>query len=115
MRTLYDIIEATKKNERPEYDELRYSILVMTGILNLVNHELAEIYVTGKMPSEFSRKLKLSGGSVTMYGEALRKPPKEYLGWNNDPENPDYQRFHEIGLKLVDKALKGELPNQKKA
>jgi len=39
---------------------------------------------------------------------------KEWLGWNNDPENPDYQRFHAIGSKLVEKALRGELPNQKK-
>jgi hypothetical protein len=114
MRTLYDIIEATKKNEKPEYDELRYSLLALTGILNLVNSELTTLYVEGKMPNEFIRKLKLDG-ICSMYGKALRKPPKEYLGWNNDPENPDYQRFHEIGLKLVDKALKGELPNQKKA
>jgi hypothetical protein len=49
-----------------------------------------------------------------MYHDALNKSPKEYLGWNNDPENPDYQKFHAMGSKLVDKALRGELPNQKK-
>jgi hypothetical protein len=114
MRTLYEIIEATKKNEKPEYDELRYSLLVLTGILNLVNSELTTLYVEGKMPNEFIRKLKLDG-ICSMYGNALKKSPKEYLGWNNDPENPDYQCFHAMGSKLVEKALKGELPNQKKA
>jgi hypothetical protein len=48
-----------------------------------------------------------------MYGKALNKSPKEYLGWNNDPENPEYQKFHAMGSRLVDKALRGELPNQK--
>ena len=114
MRNLADIIEDCKTNGRPDYEELRYAVLVMTGVLNLVNHELTKLYVEGKMPHEVIRKMKLDGGICSMYGNALRKSPKEYLGWNNDPENPDYQRFHAIGSKLVDKALKGELPNQKK-
>ena len=113
MRILLDIIEDCKTNGRPDYEELRYSLLVMTGVLNMVDGELTRLYVEGKMPSEFIRKMKLDGGICNMYHNALNKPPKEYLGWNNDPENPDYQKFHAIGSKLVDKALKGELPNQK--
>lgn len=113
MRTLAEIIEDCKTNGRPDYDELRYSLLVMTGVLNLVNSELTNLYFEGKMPQEFIRKLKLDG-ICSMYGKALNKPPKEYLGWNNDPENPEYQKFHAMASRLVDKALKGELPNQKK-
>jgi len=113
MRNLADIIEDCKTNGRPEYDELRYSLLVMTGVLNMVNSELRKLYVEGEMPKEFIRKLKLDGICL-MYGKALNKQPKEYLGWDNDPENPDYQKFHALGSKLVEKALKGELPNQKK-
>jgi len=113
MRNLIDIIEDCKTNGRPDYEELRYSVLVMTGVLNMVNSELTKLYVEGKMPNELIRKLKLDG-VCSMYGNALKKSPKEYLGWNNDPENPDYQRFHTMGSKLVEKALKGELPNQKK-
>lgn len=113
MRTLAEIIEDCKTNGRPDYEELRYSLLVMTCVLNMVNSELTRLYVEGKMPNELVRKLKIDG-ICSMYGNALKKPPKEYLGWNNDPENPEYQRFHAMGSKLVDKALKGELPNQKK-
>ena len=112
-RTLFEIIEDCKTNGRPEYEELRYAVLVMTGVLNLVNSELTKLYVTGEMPSELVRKLKTNGGICAMYGNALRKPPKEYLGWDSDPENQDYQCFHALGNKLVDKALAGELPNQK--
>lgn len=114
MRNLSDIVEDCKTNVRPDYEELRYSVLVMTGMLNLVNGELTRLYDEGKMPSELIRKMKLDGGICTMYGKALNKSPKEYLGWNNDPENPEYQRFHAMGSKLVEKALKNELPNQKK-
>ncbi len=114
MRNLSDIIEDCKTNGRPDYDELRYSVLLMTGILNLVNGELTKLYVEGKMPNEFIRGLKLNGGICSMYGKALIKSPKEYLGWNNDPENPEYQKFHTMGSKLVEKALEGTLPNQKK-
>lgn len=113
MRNLADIIEDCKLNNKPDYEELRYSVLIMTGILNLVNSELVKMYVEGNMPSEFIRKMKLEGGTCTMYHKALNKSPKEYLGWDNDPENPEYQKFHTMGNKLVEKALKGELPNQK--
>lgn len=113
MRNLYEIIEDCKLNGRPDYEELRYGLLVMTGILNLVNSELRKLYVEGEMPSEFIRNMKLESGVYTMYRTALNNSPKEYLGWNSDPENPEYQKFHALGSKLVDKALKGELPNQK--
>jgi hypothetical protein len=114
MRNLSDIIEDCKTNGRPDYDELRYSLLVMTGVLNMVNGELVKPYVEGKMPNKLVRKLTLDS-ICTMYGKALNKSPKEYLGWNNDHENPDYQKFHAMGTKLVEKALKGELPNQRGA
>lgn len=114
MRNLIEIIEDCKLNGRPDYEELRYSVLVMTGILNMVNSELIKLYVEGEMPREIIRKMKLEGGTCTMYSTALNKSPKEYLGWNNDPENPEYQKFHAIGSKLADMALKGELPNQKR-
>lgn len=106
MKTLNEIIEECKTNGRPDYDELRYSVLVMTGILNLVNSELTKLYVKGEMPNEFIRKVKLDGGTCSMYGKALNKSPKEYLGWNHDPENPAYQKFHAMGNKLLDKVIK---------
>jgi hypothetical protein len=114
MRNLSDIIEDCKLNKKLDYDELKYALLVMTGVLNLVNLELVELYAKGKMPGELERKVKLENGICTMYHKALNRPPKEYLGWDNDPENPEYQKFHAIGNKLIDKALNGELPNQKK-
>lgn len=72
-----------------------------------------ELLLREKPMPDFIKKMKLDN-SFNMCKTALNKPPKEYLGWSNDPENPEYQRFHKMGMKLVEKALKGELPNQKK-
>jgi hypothetical protein len=108
MKNLSDIIEDCKLNKKPDYEELKYAVLVMAGILNLTNSELIRLYVEGKMPSEFIRNMKLKGGVCTMYRNALNKSPKDYLGWNNDPENPEYQKFHNLGNKLVEKFIKNK-------
>lgn len=113
MRNLYDIIEDCKTNGRPDYEELRYALLVYNFLFNMDHKNLRDELLKEERPAKFIRELKAQN-SFDMAKKALNKSPKEYLGWNNDPENPEYQRFHAIGCKLVDKALKGELPNQKK-
>ncbi len=110
MRNLADIIEDVKTNGKPDYEELRYSVLVLTSMMNM-----ASMTIRGLKPDTKEVFLNMKKDNIhRMYHTALNKSPKEYLGWNDDPENPEYQRFHAIGSKLVDKALKGELPNQKK-
>jgi hypothetical protein len=113
MRILADIVEDCKCNKRPDYEELRYALLVYSFMLNMDHRNLIECLTSEKETPLFIKKLKAEN-SQKMYHDALNKSPKEYLGWNNDPENPEYQRFHAMGTKLVEKALRGELPNQKK-
>jgi hypothetical protein len=109
MRKLADIIEDCKLNKRPEYDELRYAVIALTSLMNMSSGKLMRFYKEDTKPID---KL-LIDNFYNAYHTALNKSPKDWLGWNNDPENPEYQRFHAIGSKLVDKALNGELPNQK--
>ena len=104
MRNLSDIIEDCKTNKRPEYDELRYSVLVLTSILNMDHRVLREELLREKETPKFIREMRAKN-SFDMYHTALNKSPKEYLGWNNDPENPDYQKFHAAGNKLLDKVI----------
>lgn len=114
MRTLSEIIDECKLNGEPSYDELKYSVLVLTAIANTLSYELNDLYYEGKMPNDLIREMKLKNGICTMYRNALNKSPKEFIGWRNDPENPQYQKFHFVASKLVEKALDGTLPNQKK-
>jgi hypothetical protein len=34
---------------------------------------------------------------------ALTKSPKEWIGWDNDPSNPEYVKRIKVGRKFVDK------------
>lgn len=112
MRNLSEIIEDCKLNGRPDYEELRYSVLVLTWLLNGDHRRLRETLLSNKLSPEFIRKMQ-ADNSYTAYKSALNKSPKEFIGWEHDPQNPEYQKWYAAGNKLIDKALKGELPNQK--
>ena len=110
MRNLIEIIEDCKLNKKSSIDELRYSVIALTSLMNMATSTLRKLY---KEDMNALEKMRLEN-IRNAYSTALNKSPKEWLGWNNDPENPEYQKFHAWGKKLVDEALKGELPNQKK-
>lgn len=109
MKTLEQIIDEVEMNERPDYDDLRYALLAMKFICNDLTRNFNEL-LCGRWSD---LKIQIKQHEKSLYGKALGKNPKEFIGWNYDPENPEYQRFHSIGKRIVEKALKGELPNQK--
>lgn len=110
MRNLIEIIEDCKLNKKPSIDELRYSVIALTSLMNMATSILRKLY---KEDMNVLEKMRLEN-IHNAYSTALNKSPKEWIGWDSDPENPEYQKFHAWGKKIVDKALKGELPNQKK-
>ncbi|WP_195837984.1 hypothetical protein [Tissierella pigra] len=107
MRTLYEIIEDVKDNKKPDYEELRYALLVYNFLFNMDHRVLREVLLSDKEIPKFIKELKAQN-SFDMAKSALNKSPKEYLGWNSDPENPDYQKFRQIGNKLLDKVLSNQ-------
>ena len=111
MKTLFEIIEDVKLNNPVDEQDLRYALLAESYLCNMKSALLLDIYQKDK-PRMYDKRIEIN---LEAGSKALNKPPKEWLGWNNDPANPEYQKFHQLGMKLVDKALKGELPNQKKA
>lgn len=110
MRVLSEIIEACKLNEEVSKEELAYAVLSLTYVNNMSSSLLLKLH----SEEVDSRKKERIASNHENVAKALNSDPKVWLGWNNDPKNPQYQRFHAMGRKLVDKALKGELPNQKK-
>lgn len=105
MRNLVDIIEDCKDNKKPDYEELRYAVLALAAIQSFDHRKLREVCMDEKPKSEMIRKM-IAENSFSMYKTALNKSPKEYLGWNNDPENPEYQDFRKVGNKLLERAIK---------
>jgi hypothetical protein len=110
MNDLSVIIENCKLNKEVGNDELKYAVIALTSLMNMSMSTLRNFY---KNDMKIFEKMRLEN-IHNAYSKALNKSPKDWLGWDNDPANPEYQKFHAWGSKLVDKALKGELPNQKK-
>ena len=109
MKNLVDIIEDCQLNKEVDNKDLRYAVIALKTIANMASTSLRSFY---KDDMNIFDRLRVENFSKC-YSNALNKPPKDWLGWGYDPENPEYQKFHAWGSKLVDKAIKGELPNQK--
>lgn len=107
MRTLYEIIKDVKDNKSPDYEELRYALLVYESMFNMNTITLRSILSSDR---EIPKPIKdlMWENSYKMAHTALNQSPKEYLGWNNDPENPDYQKFRQAGNELIEKILSGQ-------
>lgn len=99
MRTLCEIIEDVKDNKKPDYEELRYALLVLDFMFNMAHNNLIKELSSEKRSQDFVREIKAQN-SFDMAKNALNKSPKDYLGWNNDPENPEYQKRRKISNKI---------------
>lgn len=110
MRNTSEIIEDCKLNNPVDNDELRYSAIALTSLINMA---LSTLNIFYKDDMKIFDKMRIENVHNS-YKSVLDKSPKDWLGWDNDPENPAYQKFHAMGSRLIEKALKCELPNQKK-
>lgn len=115
MKTLAEILVAVKSGERPVYEELRYALCVMDALLIFAGRALsilseAELQNTPKI---------LSRSAVWQFNEnsrrvsiACSKPPKQYLGWHNDPDNPQVISRRKVAMGVFntsrEKLLGGE-------
>lgn len=100
-RSLGDIIDALKDGAPVDRDDLRYAVLALSALHFFARSSLTRLkeYPDGKV-------ITLDGEIEEAFRRdkaAFAKPPKAFVGWNNDPANPDYQRFRAMGKKLVDK------------
>lgn len=109
MKKLIDIIEAVKNNEKPDYDELRYAVLALSALKtfdSMAIGKLAEGEREKKKPFLMYSAEWQFKESFNRNKRALDKSPKEWIGWDNDPENPEYQKRRKISIKILNKFLK---------
>ena len=101
MKTLLEIIEDCKDNKRPEQQELIYAVLALSALNTLSQMTLREINENTK-----PFMLKMKQDNIWQANRtALNKDPKSWLG-KEIPENPEYQKFREMGNKILDKFFK---------
>lgn len=104
--TLFEIVEVVKDGKKPEYEDLKYALLAYVSMFNIEHRQLHEELMRDKPQPQFLRDMKLKN-SFDMYKGVLNKNPKEWLGWDNDPDNPNYQRLRDAGSKAIE-AIQGE-------
>lgn len=93
MKTLSEIVNAVRDGERPDYEDLRYAICALDALAVFNRNAFMKL---AKAEQE-GHKPFLTSSAVWQWEEhcrreqtALGKAPKEYVGWNNDPENPEF-------------------------
>ncbi len=108
MKTLEQIISAVRDGERPDYDDLRYAICAMDALHTFDRNafmKLAEAERLNKKPYVTYSAIYQFEESFNRHKNALGKPPKEYVGWNNDPDNPEFLSRRKQAVNMVSKLM----------
>lgn len=102
-KTLSEIIDEIRNGGKPDYEDMKYAVCALDALLTfdrMALSNLAEAEQNGKKPI-------LTRSAKWQYKEyfnrtkrALEKPPKEWVGWNNDPENPEFQSRRKLANKI---------------
>lgn len=105
MRTLGEIIDMTQTGQKPEYDELRFTVealrnlLMTTGMsgISLPPKENASSINWAEVRQE---------QNIKIFRAACLRSPVDYLGWNNNPDNPEYQKRIKESKRFAEGILK---------
>lgn len=104
MRTLLEIIDAVKSNQGATEEEMFYAIVAMDALNTFDSMSLRKL---ANEPNRFRTPQSEWEESFNRWKRALNKSPKEYVGWENDPKNPDVQKRRATAFKIVDKVMAG--------
>ena len=105
--TLSQIIEFAKANKPLDIEEARRAICMLTGLSTFDTHDLMKIADKANRSSD----LKVAQMYATSLWEesfkrwklALAREPKDWLGWENDPANKEYQDRRVVANKILEK------------
>jgi hypothetical protein len=106
MKSLNEIINAVRDGERPDYDDLRYAICAMEALTTfdrMAFGKLADAERAGKKPFMNTSAQWQYEEHFGRHKRAGGKPPKEYVGWNNDPDNPEFLARRGFAKKVMAK------------
>lgn len=111
MRKLSKIITAAKTNEPIEMAEAIHAICVLESLSTFDRSALMKLYkaeVENKKPfltssAEWQLNERLKRNQI-----ALNKSPREWLGWNNSPDNPEYVKRVKAAEELCRKIIKNK-------
>jgi hypothetical protein len=116
MKTLGEVIDEVKDGGRPDYEDLRYTVVALSAlhtfsfktILDLAAKEKA-----GKYRPAFGLQF-YAEERFKSFKAALAMPPKEYVGPSYDPDGEEAKKWRAISkniLKKVTDQMAAKLPD----
>ena len=110
MRTTSEILEAAKTGgEWPSHEECFWAMQALEQAWMMTSSNYRE-QVSAPKRDDLAKML--CEGAFTMGKSCMGAPPKTWLGPDRDYSKPENRKRRAIAVKLFDKALAGELPNQ---
>lgn len=106
MRTTSEIIELAQDGEKPEYDELLYALLAVNFLSIMDKNKLYENLLADPPKKLEFRKL-FAQNTYDAWRSLLNQSPKNFLGNENDPQNPEYQENRKLNKEIYSKFMKG--------
>ena len=110
--TLHQIICDVRDGKRPDYEDLRYAICALEALTTfdeMAFEKLAEAEQELKRPFLTTSAVWQYEESLDRHRRARAVHPKTYVGWNNDPDNPEFLKRRQAAIELVERlAAKGQ-------
>lgn len=106
MRSLQEIIDIIRDGGTAEYEELRYAVCAMDALLTFDSLALSRLAM-----AEYEKENPVMSNSAMYQYEqmfsrnktAMASSPKEWVGWNNDPDNPEFLKRRKVSSAVVRK------------
>jgi hypothetical protein len=93
MKTLLEIVREVADGEVPHQDDLRYAVLVLNHLGCFERDSLLHLarLLTAVGGLGAAQAAEVTMASSKRLEGALGTSPKEWIGWNNDPDNEEFQ------------------------
>lgn len=107
MRSIKEIVEAVENNETVTDEEMRLALCSLNRLITFDRMAFIALYQAEK-GGKLSTTTKSSPEwqcreHLRRVGKAFEKTPDQWLGWENNPENPDYRECRQKSIALVKK------------
>ena len=113
MRATCEIIADLKDNKDVPYEELKMACLVQSAIIFFYQHDTKSLLEGGiganlvkSMNYKDKQTSSIEQGIPSWYWHAIKKDPYEWLSPRDIPGTDEWRKWHEIGKKLLEKAMK---------
>ena len=100
MRTLSEIVEGAKDGQRPTAEECYWAMLALDTLAHFDRHALMRLI------DESAKVEIMANESLARFRRAMDVDPRKWMGWDNDPANPLYQKQRRMAIAILQKARK---------